>query len=64
MLRLTYIKTSNLNITVKDLDFAELYIIRIIQNKHFSANINAIKTNRLQKLNYFIDDDVISVGGG
>ena len=58
------------SITVTDLNIAELFLIRYIQNIHFSQDIFTLKNNKtcinksLLKLNPFIDDNnILRVGG-
>lgn len=56
------------SITVSDLNYAELYVIRYIQQKHFSQDIQSLKNNKpcskvILKLNPFLEDDIIRVGG-
>ncbi|XP_045778499.1 uncharacterized protein LOC123876319 isoform X2 [Maniola jurtina] len=68
MLRFSKRLKSRGSITVSDLDFAETYIIRYVQNKHFSQDIHALKNNKpcsksILKLNPFLADDIIRIGG-
>lgn len=52
-----------------DLDNAEMYLIRYVQNAHFANDISALKlnksvTNKIAKLNPFIDsNNILRVGG-
>ncbi|XP_052759354.1 uncharacterized protein LOC128202583 [Galleria mellonella] len=59
----------NIVITSEDLDFAEIKLIRAVQEVYFAHEFNNLKNNKycssaLNKLRPFIDkDDVIRVGG-
>lgn len=68
--RFSKLLNSHGHVTVKDLDHAECYLIRYIQNKYFSHEIHAIKNNKIfpsraiLKLNPFLDEKgLIRVGG-
>ncbi|XP_060810506.1 uncharacterized protein LOC132904364 [Amyelois transitella] len=69
MLRFIQKLKSQQPISVQDLEFSELYIIRFVQNKHFSKEITALRNGKLSdssllKLNPFIDKEgLLRVGG-
>lgn len=70
VLRFMKLLPKNDVITVIDLEFAENYILRYVQKKHFAADIVAIKGNklcskRIIKLSPFIDenDQILRAGG-
>ncbi|XP_044741885.1 uncharacterized protein LOC123302859 [Chrysoperla carnea] len=54
--------------SLKDLEFAEQALIRVVQNIHFKDDILALKnnricSNRLKNLSPFLENDILRVGG-
>ncbi|KAL0829476.1 hypothetical protein ABMA28_004238 [Loxostege sticticalis] len=70
ILRFTKILKSHGPISVHDLEESELYILRYIQNNHFSQEVHALQHNKLcknksvLKLNPFIDNNGLLRAGG
>lgn len=70
ILRFTKILKSHGPISVHDLEQSELYILRYIQNNHFSQEVHALQHNKLcknksvLKLNPFIDNNGLLRAGG
>ena len=63
-----HLKFQSSNISVQELELAEKYLVRVIQNKHYKMEIVALTNNKrcnapLQTLNPFLDNNIIRVGG-